>query len=307
MATAPGPSVFPTASSPPAQQQPPASADPAPPATRRAIRPHPVTLDFAAAVPRYWLAGNTIATALINSVSLLFPAGERFFVRSVRYYLAQITPELQASVQGFFGQEGRHAQAHDRVNQLLTEQGYDIAPFLRLFEKLAFGFVEPAAPPALRLAVTAACEHFTAIMADNFLRRQLVTADTNRTMFALLSWHAAEEIEHKAVAFEVLLAVDPRYRTRVAGMVIAAALLAMFWSSGAAVLLVQDAQALGLGRLWADLRQLGRLRRQRQDGGIIASVFVRGIREYLARDFHPDNLDNYALADAHLTAAAPSH
>jgi predicted metal-dependent hydrolase len=231
---------------------------------------------------------------------MLFPAGERFFVRSVRHYLDQVSPELRDSALGFFGQEGRHAQAHERVNHLLVDQGYKIAPFLRLFEKLAFGFVEPTAPPALRLAVTAACEHFTAIMADNFLRRDLMPQKMAPMMAALLTWHAAEEIEHKAVAFDVLQSIDASYRLRVAGMLIAATLLAMFWWCGACVLIYQDGRAFGLARLWADAKQLGAWRKEREHKGIVAMVFGRGIREYLARDFHPNNLDNYELAAAHL-------
>ena len=37
--------------------------------------------------------------------------------------------------------------------------------------------------------------------------------------------HAAEEVEHKAVVFDVLRAIDPRYGVRLAGLVITAGLL----------------------------------------------------------------------------------
>src|SRR3954462_914678 len=41
-------------------------------------------------VPRHWLAGNAAATAISNGINMLFPHGERFFVRSVHHYLDQI-------------------------------------------------------------------------------------------------------------------------------------------------------------------------------------------------------------------------
>jgi len=41
-------------------------------------------------VPRHWLAGNAAATAISNGLNMLFPAGERFFVRSVNHYVDRI-------------------------------------------------------------------------------------------------------------------------------------------------------------------------------------------------------------------------
>src|SRR5678815_3459984 len=77
-------------------------------------------------VPRHWFGGNMVATHVANGVNLLFPAGERFFVRSVKHYTDRIDdPNLQARVRGFFGQEGRHAKEHDVFNRILEAQGYD--------------------------------------------------------------------------------------------------------------------------------------------------------------------------------------
>jgi len=82
-------------------------------------------------VPRHWLADNAAATAIANGVNLLFPHGERFFVRSVKYFLDEIDdPELQRAIRGFFGQEGRHAHAHDRLNAILRAQGFEVDRFL---------------------------------------------------------------------------------------------------------------------------------------------------------------------------------
>jgi predicted metal-dependent hydrolase len=270
---------------------------------KRAIKPRSPELPIDAAVKRHWLADNIVGTALGNSVNLLFPAGERFFVRSVRHYLPQISSELRERVQGFFGQEGRHAQAHERVNTLLTEQGFKVDGFLRAYEKLCYGITERLAPPALRLAATAACEHFTAIMADNFMRQSEFLERLDPTMRRLLLWHAAEEIEHKAVAFDVLKAVNPSYPLRLLGLGFATFFLGVFWLSGTLVLLNQERQQLGLSRIRNDMKRIGRMRKETQRSGIVAEVFLRGIREYMRRDFHPNDNDNYALAEAYLSAA----
>ncbi|MFO0679504.1 MAG: metal-dependent hydrolase [Polyangiaceae bacterium] len=244
-------------------------------------------------VPRYWFADNAIATQISNGVNILFPAGERFFVRSVKHYLDRIDdPKLRADVKGFFGQEGRHAKEHDLVAEILEAQGYDLSGFFRVYEKLAFGVLEKRVPPSLRLAATAAAEHFTAILAEDALRMNALDL-CDPSMRALLLWHAAEEIEHRAVAFDVLQTVAPDYTTRIAGLAIATTCLGGFWFLGAATLLVQDGKR-DFPRLVRDLKRLREVPRRDR------SVFLRGIREYFRRDFHPKDKDTDALAIAYL-------
>lgn len=255
-------------------------------------RPRSPGVDLDAPVPRHWFGGNAFATHVANGVNLLFPAGERFFVRSVNHYLDRVqSPLLRAQIKGFFGQEGRHAKEHERVFRLLEEQGYDVARFLRFYEAVAFGFIERVSPPSLRLATTAACEHYTAIMAENALRLGLLQY-AHPTMRQLLLWHAAEEIEHRAVAFDVLQEVNPSYGLRVAGLGMATLCLGGFWIIGAAMLIAQD-RDVSRARLLAD-RQAARERRG--DAG----VFLRGLREYLRPDFHPSQSDTDRLAAQYL-------
>jgi predicted metal-dependent hydrolase len=111
-------------------------------------------------------------------------------------------------------------------------------------------------------------------------------------MIRLLGWHAVEEIEHKAVAFDVLKRVDPSYWLRVAGLAYATLQLGRYWAVGARVLWKQDGMTVRDA-----LRQL---RAVNGEGNLIRNVFGRGIREYLRRDFHPDDNDNYEMAQAWL-------
>jgi hypothetical protein len=243
------------------------------------IIPRDLDVDFAA-VPRHWLAGNATATAIANGVNLLFPHGERFFVRSVKRFLGQIEdPELRAAVKGFFGQEGRHAHAHDRFNAILRAQGFEVDRFLASYQRLS-SWLEAHTPPRLNLAVTAAAEHFTAILAEGAFTRNILDRAALE-MRELLAWHAAEEIEHKAVAFDVLRTIDPSYALRIAGLAYATATLGGFWLWGTLALLRQE--RTGALRAW---RELGRLPDR---DPIIRRVFLRGIRQYLARDFHPSH------------------
>ncbi|MCB9749102.1 MAG: metal-dependent hydrolase [Myxococcales bacterium] len=261
---------------------------------RPEVKPRVLELPFDG-LPRHWMAGEAVPTHISNAVNLLFPLGERFFVRSVkRYFHSLDDPALRAQVKGFFGQEGRHAHEHERLFATLEQQGYHIRGFLRAYERVAFKWLEPRFGPEMALSVTVALEHYTAIMAEGALAHGVLEHADPRVR-ALLLWHAAEEIEHKAVAFDVLQKVNPSYALRMAGLTIATLGLAGFWVAAAITLLRQEPELR-----WRDaLRQL---RRQERDS-IARRVFLRGIREYVRRDFHPWQNDNYELARGHLERA----
>lgn len=250
-----------------------------------------------AEVPRWWLHGNPVMSHMANGLNLLFPPGERFFIRSVKHYLDRIDdPELVARVKGFFGQEGRHGHEHERANRILERQGFDVKRFLDLYERVAFGFIEPRFPPILRLSTTVALEHFTASLARNALTNGFLDG-AHPVMAQLLRWHAAEEIEHKAVAFDVLKAVDPRYSIRVAGLAIALTQLLGWWFVATATLLAQEDLSREERRRYRDRAEEVRLR---AEGRQRFEIFEAAVLDYLRRDFHPDDHDDYPIARAYL-------
>ncbi len=249
-------------------------------------------------IPRAWLAGNALASHTVNALSLLFPEGERFFIRSVKHYqdAFDADPALRARVRGFIGQEGRHGHEHDRFNRMLARQGFALDAFFDFYTRTGWDLIEPRVPPHLRLATTVALEHLTATLAELALDTPVLD-DAHPEVRRLLCWHACEEIEHKSVAFDVLARVDPRWSTRALGMAIGAAVLSLFFGVGLATFLRQERalppepgvvdRGAGFARALAEAR--GRL--------------ARSIADYLRPDFHPDDHDNYALVEAHLDAA----
>jgi predicted metal-dependent hydrolase len=268
------------------------------------LRPRKPQLDLdPGQIPRHWFAGSAVASHISNGVSLLFPAGERFFVRSVNHYLESLAdPALRAEVRGFFGQEGSHARAHEQDFERLRAQGYKIDGFLRLYQRFSFDVLEKHCPPALNLAGTAAAEHFTAIMAESALTTDGL-ALAHPEMRKLLLWHAAEEIEHKHVAFDVLQAVNPSYALRMAGLALATLNLAAWWMVATAMLLHQDGVTPRSARREMKAIRAHTAKMERPEEPIFSGVFTRGIREYARRDFHPRQHDNYALAAAYLAQA----
>ena len=240
-------------------------------------------------VPRRWVANSAVATAISNGVNVLFPHGERFFVRSVNKYLDRVKdPVLRANVKAFFKQEGAHAHAHDEFNAVLRAQGFEVDRFLARYRAIS-SWIEARMPDIINLAGTAASEHFTAILADGAFSTGILDA-TDPRMQRLLAWHAAEEIEHKAVAFDVLQTVSGSYALRIAGLAYATVMLGGFWFAATSMLLRQD--GIGWRGALRELRQL------RQRDPVIRRVFIAGIRQYLRRDFHPsDNANDHLAAD----------
>lgn len=256
------------------------------------IRPRTLTTDFTD-LPRRWWGDDSLATQVANGLTLVFPAGERFFIRSVLRCRARIADaDLRAAVGGFVGQEGTHAHAHERVFAVMADQGYHLQRFLDGYERIAYGTLERWLPPSLCLATTAALEHFTAVYAERVLRDRLLDT-AHPAMQALLYWHAAEEIEHKTVAFDVLTHLHPGHALRLAGLTLAVTGLATLWLTATVTLLRQE-------RRWGPWRRtpLGsRIRR------LALQDFVSGTAAYLRRDFHPSQRDTAALASAYLQQA----
>lgn len=255
---------------------------------------------FDASIRRLWLHGDPLATHLANGLNLLFPDGERFFIRSVKHYLPEIDdPELVARIKGFFGQEGRHGHEHERFNKILAEHGYDTERFLTWYRHVAYEVLEKNSPPALCLSITAALEHFTASMAKNALTTDILD-HAHPVMAELLRWHAAEEIEHKSVAFDVFQKVDGRYGMRVAGLFLGFGALLFFWQRATRDLLAQERDR---GTDLSGYRAAAQLNPQyAAENDRRRAMFRAAILAYLRPDFHPDQIDDADIAHAFLAS-----
>ena len=167
-------------------------------------------------IPKYWLDGDAFKTRFFDAMSLLFPEDEKFFIVCVRDYRDQITdPKLQAEVKDFIYQEGQHGMVHTQFNNRVKAQGIEVDKVLEKQKKIMFGFFRKYFPRSFTLGQTAAAEHLTALMAHGFFSDGLMQKADPRIR-AMYAWHAVEEIEHKAVAYDVLTKVaKANYFTRI--------------------------------------------------------------------------------------------
>ena len=157
-------------------------------------------LDRDGAAPRWWLAGDPVATAWHNALSATFPRGEAFFIETVRACREGAPPALDAAIRAFVAQEVNHSREHAAFNRQAAAAGYDLARIDRRVADLIGETV--GKPPLARLAITMALEHFTAMFAHEFLSNPGHFAGCEPAAAALWQWHATEEIEHKGVAFD---------------------------------------------------------------------------------------------------------
>ncbi|WP_175865704.1 metal-dependent hydrolase [Burkholderia cepacia] len=154
--------------------------------------------DFSGSRFADWNRDGPVASHFFNALSLFFPAGEKFFIHSVKCFSGKVTdPVVAAAVTTFVAQEASHSNEHRRYLAAMAQQGYEIDRLdVRMFA-CPLGSVKPE----WRLAMTVAMEHFTASLSRSLLLAGTVGGQPDLT--TLWHWHACEELEHQSVAFEV--------------------------------------------------------------------------------------------------------
>ena len=233
--------------------------------------------------------GDLVSSHVAAGLSAVFPDGEDFFVRSVRHFRDDITdPALKRQVSGFIGQEAMHGREHRTFNDRLDQLGYPVKRIER-FTKWGLELRTKLAPAKANLAATAALEHFTATLAE-----MVLTDEQTRDMFGheavrnLFTWHALEESEHKAVAFDVYKAVGGSERLRVwtmnflrygfvLGMIVQVTLSLMF-----------DRETYRRGKLRKSLVRFAK-------SNVVSKDLWRQLKDYNRPDFHPDDRNTDAL------------
>jgi predicted metal-dependent hydrolase len=174
-----------------------------------AIHPRDIAFRRASPPERWWLGGDPVATAFFNALSASFPQGERFFMDSVRAYRDCADDRLREQIAAFLVQEAVHSREHLVFNNNVADQDFDFSR-IDLYLKGQFDFGRKL-PRLNQLCATIALEHFTAILAHALLSDGEDLAGAPPELARMWQWHAIEEIEHKAVAFDTFLAVTRRF------------------------------------------------------------------------------------------------
>ncbi len=189
-----------------------------------------------------------------------------------------------------------HGREHEAYNRLLVDAGLPAAALEQLVEKL-LGLAQKATPACWQLSATLALEHFTAILADRLLAEPRMLDGSEARFRKLWLWHALEETEHKAVAYDVwceCMDDDARaYIVRCAGMLVTGTVFVALVLGFTAVLIEQDLAERPDGRRrLASYRVLAGFLLGR--GGLMRSGFPAWL-DYFRPGFHPWQHDNREL------------
>ena len=257
-------------------------------------------------VPEYWMGGNAGLTHFMTALSALFPAGEKFFidsVRAVRYHsMLKNNADLQKEISAFIGQEAMHTHEHVGFNASAQKFGHDVDALERHTDTViqtTRKFMAKLAKPIgitqemVDLTTTTALEHFTATIASQLLSnshiQELMTDDTMKTMWL---WHAIEENEHKAVAYDVFKGVFGKglraYALRTSSLVISMVILFFIQNYFLWRLLKQDKQLN-----WENLRMIYRYAYSPSKG--IITGMGKEMLLYFNPNFHPNDFDTTTL------------
>ncbi|MCW2856296.1 MAG: hypothetical protein JWR52_1911 [Marmoricola sp.] len=240
---------------------------------------------------QHYVDGDLVMSHAVAVLSGMFPEGEDFFVRSVRDGRPKVTdPELLSQVAGFIGQEVSHGREHRDLNDRLAQMGYRSVKVDRHVKRL-LGLGDRFLSKNQRLAITAALEHYTATLAECLLEKPEAQALLGETeVRSLLLWHALEESEHKAVAFDVYRAAGGPEWLRIWTMRIVSAIFVLEVIAQTTLSMLRDRATYNPVTL---VRSLWALRRS----PFMSRQIAHKLRTYNQPGFHPDDWDATELIE----------
>ncbi len=179
-----------------------------------------------------------------NSVSMMMPHVEPFVVRSVRAVIGELEPDLAREARAYAGQEATHHAQHRQFNDHVIVR-YPVMKRVDAALARTYGLLERRSGERFRLAFAAGAETIAYAIARWVAAHRREVLDGARGPAAdLFVWHLAEEVEHKAVAFDVFAARGGNRRLLLAGMIAALIPLALFTVIGTVAMMVSSRRIL---------------------------------------------------------------
>ena len=239
---------------------------------------------------QFAIENNSLISTFFYSLSAMFPEGERFFIHAVRHYQKSISdPKMLADIRGFIGQEAHHGRCHDDLNNEIEKLGI---PMSMVSKNMAarVEMLKRRFGPERQLALTVAMEHFTASLAEFLLANPEVLDQAPEAFRHMMLWHSVEEIEHKAVAFDVYrLQVNNEWMRR---RVMVIAMVSLF--SRIAFFQVRILWKTKHMPSFTEWRQAAKFFWGKK--GVLRAN-AGGVKKFFKRGFHPNDIDQSALID----------
>jgi len=264
----------------------------------RSIHARRLAWDFSES-PKYWARSSAGISHFLNVYTLLVPENEKYYIRTLNACRPMIKDErLLGALVDFCRQESLHGLAHRRHGDRLRDLGVHTDSLVSATNWFLYSILEKLQPLRIRVSIVAAIEHINATWAHAFLSLDLLEG-SDAEVKTLFDWHFAEEIEHKAVANEVLASVFPGYATRLFGGLLAFPTFLILLALGTLYLVLRDKDA----GVYSSLRDLSRF----LFCSGFSSVVGTGIKRYFARRFEPWDVEDSYLAERAISGAIDTH
>lgn len=168
-----------------------------------ALNPRKFRMSRPVPMGRHWMNDDPVATAFFNSLSISFPHAEVYMIDSLKPWREHVSEPMRKEINAFIQQELNHSREHLAFNRGMIEAGFEFKSvekdILNLVKKLNMR------SDLDRLQMTMCMEHLTAVISSELLSDERHLAGAEKELQQMWIWHATEEIEHKAVAYNVWL------------------------------------------------------------------------------------------------------
>jgi predicted metal-dependent hydrolase len=194
-----------------------------------------------------WISGRPEFACAANSVSLLMPYAEPYFVHSVRAALPDLDGDLEERTRDYLAQEQSHFAQHQKFNTILRRH-HPRVERLEHWMKRCCDWLARTRSRRFNLAFAAGSETIAfAIARWTESRAQELFLGAEPVPTTLFMWHLAEEVEHKTAAFDAYEAVDGSRLRYAFAMTMSMILLGWFTFVGTLMMLFAE------GRGWNPL------------------------------------------------------
>ena len=257
---------------------------------KKRIKFREIKLTFSDDVPLLWFGGNNYLTCWLLNLSLILPALERLMIKTVKKYSSEIKDEDNLNnYKSFIRQEAQHYKLHEEANDLFRRQGYQVDNEMKLIEYM-IEKMELRFSDSTMLSACCFMEHCTAVIGRYFLGNPNLTAKIHPDLRRLVQWHAAEEIEHKAVLHDIFMEVDGRYWKRMLGVF--AVLFSGILMTKFRIFRLMNSNGSNTG-VGERLKAVRIMKRYSTSGRVLSLK----LKDYIKPGYHPDDEDDYELIE----------
>jgi predicted metal-dependent hydrolase len=170
--------------------------------TQQAITVRRPELFFPECIDPVLLEAEPELSYALVGISLSLPYIEPYLIRTLSAARRQVSdPVLLEQIRLLNAQEGQHVRLHARFNEAVRERSPELAALESELAADCRRFTETRSLQ-WNLAYVVGVEAFTVALSDFLFEEQLLR-DAPPAVRDLFEWHIVEELEHRAVAFDV--------------------------------------------------------------------------------------------------------